>query len=130
MPNSPGIAVVPAPGPAPAAGPSIEISDIAVSPGAIANAERVVVAMRAGFRNCYKKGLTSSPGAEGKITLTIRVGTAGQVLGVNAHPTDKVSSTMTSCITARAAAAEFDPPTGVKGPKAQVAVDLAVTLKQ
>jgi hypothetical protein len=68
--------------------------------------------MRAGFRNCYQRGLAENPDAGGSIKLTIRVGPGGEVLGVAAAPSGNLPATVISCVQARAKAAQFDAPEG------------------
>ena len=60
--------------------------------GNVSNAARVVASMRAGFRNCYNRGLATHRWLEGTVKLTI-----GVVL---------------DCILRRAGAKRFDPPEG------------------
>lgn len=84
----------------------------AVSGGTVSNATRVVAGMRAGFRNCYNRGLAENPDAQGSIRLTIRVGPGGEVQGVTAVPSGNLSPTVVSCVQARAQAAQFDAPEG------------------
>jgi hypothetical protein len=84
----------------------------AVSGGNVSNAARVVAGMRAGFRNCYNRGLAENPDAQGSIRLTIRVGPGGEVQGVSAAPSGSLSPTVVSCVQARAQAAQFDAPEG------------------
>ena len=95
--------------------PAAEVGTVTVTGGAIANAERDAIGMRAGFGIiCYLRGLATHPDAEGQVTLTIRVGLAGQILGVTAQQSNKVPAAVVSCLTSRAAASQFDPPTGAK----------------
>jgi hypothetical protein len=83
-----------------------------VSGGTVSNAARVVAGMRAGFRNCYNRALSSNPDVEGRISLSIRVGPGGEVQGVNASPSGNLPDSVVSCVKARAQAAQFDPPQG------------------
>ena len=95
-------------------GPRAEttIAALSTSGGALNNAARVVAGMRAGFRNCYQRGLAENPDAGGSIKLTIRVGPGGEVLGVAAAPSGNLPATVVSCVQARAKAAQFDAPEG------------------
>jgi hypothetical protein len=68
--------------------------------------------MRAGFRNCYQRGLAENPDAAGSIRLTIRVGAGGEVAGVSPSPSGSLPASVISCVVARAQAAQFDPPEG------------------
>jgi hypothetical protein len=82
------------------------------SGGNVSNAARVVAGMRAGFRNCYNRGLAENPDAQGSIRLSIRVGPGGEVQGVTASPSGNLPGSVVSCVQARASAAQFDPPEG------------------
>lgn len=82
------------------------------SGGQVSNAARVVAGMRAGFRNCYNRALAQNPDAEGKISLSIKVGPGGEVQGVNASPSGNLPDSVVGCVKARASAAQFDPPQG------------------
>jgi hypothetical protein len=88
------------------------VGGAAVSGGNVSNAARVVAGMRAGFRNCYQRGLAENPDAAGSIRLTIRVGAGGEVAGVQAAPSGSLPASVISCVQARAQAAQFDPPEG------------------
>jgi hypothetical protein len=88
------------------------VGGAAVSGGNVSNAARVVAGMRAGFRNCYQRGLAENPDAAGSIRLTIRVGAGGEVAGVQAAPSGSLPASVVSCVQARAQAAQFDPPEG------------------
>jgi hypothetical protein len=122
----------PAPAPEPeSASPNdkVDIAPATVAGGEIGNANEVVQNMRIGFARCYEKGLATNPDAQGQVTLTIRVGVAGQILGVNTQHTAKVPPGVVSCITGRAASSEFSPPTKTK-PKHDVTVTTVLTLKK
>ncbi len=88
------------------------VGGAAVSGGTVSNAARVVAGMRAGFRNCYQRGLSENPDASGSIRLTIRVGAGGEVAGVSPSPSGSLPASVISCVVARAQAAQFDPPEG------------------
>jgi hypothetical protein len=88
------------------------VGGAAVSGGSVSNAARVVAGMRAGFRNCYQRGLAENPDSAGSIRLTIRVGPGGEVAGVSAVPSGSLPASVVSCVQARAQAAQFDPPEG------------------
>jgi hypothetical protein len=88
------------------------VGGAAVSGGNVSNAARVVAGMRAGFRNCYQRGLAENPDSAGSIRLTIRVGAGGEVAGVSAVPSGSLPASVVSCVQARAQAAQFDPPEG------------------
>lgn len=88
------------------------VGGAAVSGGTVSNAARVVAGMRAGFRNCYQRGLAENPDAAGGIRLTIRVGAGGEVAGVTPSQSGNLPASVVSCVVARAQAAQFDPPEG------------------
>jgi hypothetical protein len=88
------------------------VGGAAVSGGTVSNAARVVAGMRAGFRNCYQRGLSENPDAAGSIRLTIRVGAGGEVAGVSPAPSGSLPASVIACVVARAQAAQFDPPEG------------------
>jgi Vault protein inter-alpha-trypsin domain/von Willebrand factor type A domain len=84
-----------------------------VSGGTVANAARVVAGMRAGFRNCYQRGLAENPDARGSLRLAIKVGPSGEVTNVTpSSVTASLSGSVVACVVARARAAQFDPPEG------------------
>lgn len=91
---------------------SAAVGGAAVSGGTVSNASRVVAGMRAGFRNCYNRGLAVNPDAAGSIRLTIRVGPGGEVQSVAAAPSGNLPGSVVSCVRARASAAQFSPPEG------------------
>ncbi len=95
------------------AGPkgTANIGGHSLSGGAVANANRVVAGMKAGFRNCFNRELAQNPDAQGTIRLTIRVGPGGEVQGVSAAPSGNLGSAV-ACVKARAQAAQFDAPQG------------------
>ncbi len=88
------------------------VGGAAVSGGTVSNAARVVAGMRAGFRNCYQRGLAENPDSAGSIRLTIRVGPGGEVAGVTPSASGSLPASVVSCVVARAQAAQFDPPEG------------------
>ena len=83
-----------------------------VAGGNITNASRVVAGMRAGFRNCYNRGLQENPDSQGSIRLSITVGANGEVLNVSATPSGNLPASVIACVQGRARAASFDPPEG------------------
>jgi hypothetical protein len=80
--------------------------------GEVSDAARVIAGMRAGFRNCYNRGLATNPDSEGKISLSLRIGPGGEVQGVTATPSGNLPSSVVGCVKARASAAQFTPPQG------------------
>ncbi len=89
-----------------------DVGGASVAGGSVSDATRVVASMRAGFRACYNRGLSSNPDIEGKIQLAIKVGPTGQVSGVTATKTGNLPADVVDCVKARAASATFAPPTG------------------
>jgi hypothetical protein len=89
------------------------IGGAAVSGGTVANAARVVAGMRAGFRNCYQRGLAENPDIQGSLRLSILVGPGGAVTNVTPNgATGNLPGNVVACVVARARAAQFDPPEG------------------
>jgi hypothetical protein len=101
--------------PAAEAGPDVKIRGVSIVGGSLPNAERSVAAMQPGFRSCYARGLKERPDAEGDVIVKIRLGSAGQILGVNVQQTSRVPATIASCMATRAAASQFDVPPSGKG---------------
>ncbi len=89
-----------------------DVGGPSVAGGAVSDASRVVAQMRAGFRNCYNRGLAENPDIEGKIALSIKVGPAGQVASVSATKTGNLPSSVVDCVKARANSATFAAPQG------------------
>jgi len=100
--------------PAKVTGPkgSASVGGANVTGGIVGNAARVVAGMRAGFRNCYQRGLAESPDAAGSMSLSIRVAEGGEVAGVVPSPSGNLPASVIACVVARAGAAQFDPPQG------------------
>lgn len=86
------------------------IGGAAVAGGSVSNAARVVAGMRAGFRNCYQRGLNEDPNAAGSIRLTIKVGPGGEVTAVTPAPAGQLPASVIACVVNRARAAQFAPP--------------------
>lgn len=80
---------------------------VTLSSGSIAGAEQTVAAMRAGFRECFRRAIDSSEG--GRAELSISVGASGAVEHVDAK-SEKMSPAVLDCLTAEARAAQFNPP--------------------
>src|SRR6187399_2900561 len=77
---------------------SAAVGGAAVSGGTVSNASRVVAGMRAGFRNCYNRGLAVNPDAAGSIRLSIRVGPGGEVQSVTAVPAGNLPGSVVGCV--------------------------------
>ena len=88
------------------------VGDATVAGGTVSDASRIVALMRAGFRACYNRGLTTNPDIEGKISLAIKVGPTGQVASVTASKTGNIPPDVLECVKARALSATFTPPQG------------------
>lgn len=81
-----------------------------VSGGAVANASVVVAGMAAGFRRCYKKGLTENPKMKGTLRITANLGPSGEVLSATPSGGEGLSAWVVSCLAGRVAAATFAAP--------------------
>jgi tetratricopeptide (TPR) repeat protein len=88
------------------------IGGFSLAGGSIGNAARVVAGMRAGFRNCYQRGLGEAPDSAGRINLTVRVGAGGEVAEATPHATGDLPDSVIACVVARVRAAQFDAPEG------------------
>lgn len=111
-------------GPTPA--PSVvEVGEVQTTGGALPNLNDAVATLRTGLTSCVARARAQHPDAEGQVTVTIRVGLAGQVLGVAAQQTTKIPASLVSCISTRAATAQFEPPHSAKS---QVSVVIPVTV--
>lgn len=80
--------------------------------GKVGGASRVVARMRAGFRACYNKGLASNPDAAGRVTLKLKIGPGGEVVGVSASSSGNLPGSVVSCLKSRARGGRFAPPEG------------------
>lgn len=87
------------------ASPSRDIMSIAS--GSIAGAEQTVAAMRAGFRDCFRRAADSTN--SGQALLTISVGASGAVEHVDAESRD-MPPIVLDCLTQQAMSAQFNPP--------------------
>ncbi len=86
----------------------VTVGTLAVTGASVPNAQRVVAGMRAGFRNCYQRGLVADPTLSGELTVTIKVAPGGEALQARATAVKNVGADVTSCVEHRAAAASFD----------------------
>ncbi len=87
------------------ASPTRDIMSIAS--GSIAGAEQTVAALRAGFRDCFRRAADSTDG--GQALLTISVGASGAVEHVDAQSRD-MAPVILDCLTEQAMSAQFNPP--------------------
>jgi hypothetical protein len=88
------------------------VGGAAVAGGSVSNASSVVARMRAGFRACYQRALSTNPDAQGRISLKIKVGPSGQVTGVAAAKSGNLPQSVVDCVKGRARAATFAAPDG------------------
>lgn len=86
------------------------VGGASVSGGAVDNAGAVVAGMAAGFRRCYKKGLTEDPKMKGSVRVTAKIGPNGEVLSATPAGGAGLSGSVISCVAGRVAAATFAPP--------------------
>ena len=91
---------------------SAAVGGVDLTGGVVANAARVAGGMRAGFRNCYQRGLAENPDAAGRIILAIQIAPGGEVASVKPNPSGNLPASVIACVVARAQAAQFDPPQG------------------
>jgi hypothetical protein len=86
------------------------VGSAAVAGGTVGNAASVVAGMRAGFRACYNRGLSTNPDASGKIDLKLRIGPGGEVTGVAAASSGSLPASVVDCVKGRARSGRFSPP--------------------
>ncbi len=77
----------------------------------MANANRVVAGMAAGFRRCYNAGLREDPSQRGSVRVTASFEPQGEVLSAVPVATG-LSAAVASCVAARVASARFSAPEG------------------
>ena len=94
--------------------PGVDVGTVQVTGGSLPNVDDVVAALRPSFASCVARGREQRADVQGRVAVTIRVGTAGQVLGVAAQQSTEIPASVASCITTRAATAQFEPPKGTK----------------
>ena len=105
---------------------TVSLGVVRVQGATVANAERVVAGMRAGFRSCYQRGLVQDKKMAGILRLSLAVGPQGVVIDVDVKQKGHaISAAVTDCIAARAQAAQFDPPEGASSAQ----IDFPATLK-
>jgi hypothetical protein len=92
----------------------------------VGNSARVVAGMRAGFRACYNRTLQAIPDAKGVVDFTVSVAADGAVSAVRAQPRSKFPADALNCLTARARAAQFDPPAQGKPSQLKFAVTFSL----
>jgi hypothetical protein len=105
---------------------TVSLGAVRVQGATVANAERVVAGMRAGFRNCYQRGLAEDANMAGALRLSLAVGPQGVVVDVDTKQTGQaISAAVKGCIAWRAQAAQFDPPEGASSAQ----IEFTATLK-
>lgn len=95
----------------PARGQPNEPGAVELSGGNVANAARVVAALRDGFRACYQAALGEQRGVAGSIRLRMRVAADGSVSDVEGDRSGLPQS-LVDCVFSRAHRAKFEPPAG------------------
>jgi hypothetical protein len=78
--------------------------------GTVADASRVVAGMAPGFRRCYRAGLEQDSAMKGSVRVTAKIGGNGEVVSATPSGGGGLSPTVISCVVARVASAQFDPP--------------------
>ena len=68
--------------------------------------------MRYGFKACYTHALSQDPKANGKVSVTITIGTNGDVTQVDAKASGNLPASVEPCIRKQVRGAHFDPPQG------------------
>jgi hypothetical protein len=92
------------------AGPKTEVKvDEPISAGTgPADAASVVARLRPGFRSCYNKGLRVDPTMSGRVMLTAKVSTNGEVASTEATDAVGLSSEVVQCLKGKLGTAQFD----------------------
>jgi hypothetical protein len=91
----------------------------------VANAERTVAKLHAGFRSCYNQGLQSDPGMSGKVMVSAKIAPNGEVASADVAQQTGLSTGVVECILRRVRAAQFDAP----GPNGST-IKIPITLVQ
>ena len=105
---------------------TVSLGVVRVQGATVANAERVAAGMRAGFRNCYQRGLAEDKNMAGVLRLSLAVDPRGLVIDADVKQKGQaISAAVKDCIAARAQAAQFDPPQGASSAQ----VEFTATLK-
>jgi hypothetical protein len=91
-------------------GPSVDFGQPRLS-APVSNAERVVSAMRSGFKRCYARALNGDPNLSGAVSLEATLGARGEITGVKATGKD-LPPDLLKCISSVVHAAQFAPPEG------------------
>jgi hypothetical protein len=80
--------------------------------GQVANADRVVAGMRAGFRACYNRGLQSNPDLQGSVRITAKIGPNGEVVSAAPSGGSGLGDEVVNCVVRRVQSATFSAPEG------------------
>jgi hypothetical protein len=75
----------------------------------IPGAEHVVAGLHAGFRACYNAGLNLNPAMSGRVTLTARIATNGEVASTESSDNTGLSDGVVQCLQRRLRTAQFEP---------------------
>ena len=81
--------------------------------GAVTNATAVVARMRARFRHCYEQGRLAYPEMQGSVTLTAKIGSNGEVVGVGGGGGSMAP--IVPCLKGVVQGGQFASPTGGSG---------------
>ena len=74
----------------------------------VPDAERVIAAMRPGFRVCFSRGLAEDPHMAGRVSLIATIASNGEVSAVDIDNRTGVSEAVTACLARRVRGAHFD----------------------
>ena len=85
---------------------------VATATVAVPNADSVVASLRGRFRNCYQKGLLEDSTMSGKVTISVKVGSNGEVVSSDVVSSSGLSPTVGRCIADVAKRATFGAPGG------------------
>jgi len=92
--------------------PYVSVGSAEISGGTIANADRVVSNMQAGFRACYERALEVDAHEEGSLRIVVHVNEEGAVTEAQAEEARGPSLETVQCILRRVGQAIFSPPQG------------------
>ncbi len=85
-----------------------------IAGASVSNAEGVVAKLRAGFRNCYQKGLATNPEMAGSVRIVAKIGPNGEVVSATPQATG-LSPDVVDCVVRRVKSAQFAQPEGGGG---------------
>jgi hypothetical protein len=88
---------------------------------AVANAGAVVASLRAGFRACYNAGLNVDPTMAGKVILSVKIASTGEVASVDPSGNTGLSENVVQCLVRKVRNAQFDSP-GPNGSTLQIPI--------